>query len=353
MNNIKVAQYGTGKMSIYTMKYAMEKGYNIVAAFDIDKDVLGKDIGQLIGSKDLIGIKVHHIKDAPEMLKNIKPDICIIETLPLLKDVYEPFKLCAELGINVISTSQEAFYPMNSNPSLTKQLDSIAKNNNCTITGSGFQDVYLCNLVSAIAGSINKIEKIRGGFFYNIEDFGREFALAHGAGLSVTEFAHKMTDVNKMSTTERNEMIKQGNFIPSFMWNSSYALANKLGLEVISQTEKTVPHTYIEDLKSHSLDQEIKAGDATGMITVNTILTKEGVEIETQYTAKVYGKDEKDRTEWTIYGDPNVTITIDDPSTPQLTCATIVNRIKDVINAEPGFITIDQMNYPKYISKIE
>lgn len=348
MNNIKVAQYGTGKISTYIMKYAIQKGYNIVAAFDVDKDVIGKDIGQIVES-DLIGIKVSDIKDAEKILRETKPDICIITTMSLLKDVYESFKLCAELGINVISSCEEAFYSMNSSPTLTKELDFLAKNNNCTITGSGYQDIYWCNLISVIAGSIHKITKIKGGSSYNIEDFGREFAKGHGAGLDIIQFAHEISIVDKISTTERNELIQKGEFRPSYMWNSSYALANKLGLEVVSQTQKTIPHTCMENVKSHTLDLEIPAGNATGMIALVTTKTKEGIEIETECTGKVYQNDEHDRNEWTIYGEPDITITINKPATAQLTCATIINRIEDVINANPGFVTVDKMNYAKYI----
>ncbi|MDF2865410.1 MAG: dihydrodipicolinate reductase, N-terminus domain protein [Clostridia bacterium] len=348
MNNFKVAQYGTGKMSAYTMKYAIEKGYKIVAAFDVNEDIIGKDIGEVIGC-DWLGVKVSNVKDAEKILKETKPDICIITTMSLMKDVYESFKICASLGINAISTCEEAFYPMNSSPKITKELDKIAKENNCTLTGTGYQDVFWCNLISVIAGSTHKITKIKGGSSYNVEDYGIALAKAHGAGLDLTTFEKEVAIVDKISVTERNELIQKGEFLPSYMWNATYALASKLGLEVVSQIQKTVPHIFREDIKSETLCMDIPAGNATGMTAIVVTKTKEGIEIEAECTGKVYPKDEYDRNEWTIYGEPDTTVTINKPATVELTCATIVNRINDVINAEPGFITIDKMDYAKYI----
>jgi 2,4-diaminopentanoate dehydrogenase len=46
---------------------------------------------------------------------------------------------------------------------------------------------------------------------------------------------------------------------------------------------------------------------------------------------------------WRIQGEPDTEVIIHRPATVELTCATIVNRILDVIAAAPGFITTDRM----------
>ena len=339
---VRVVQYGTGKMSVYTMRYVYEKGAEIVGAFDVNPNVIGKDIGEVMGC-DHKGVVISDAKDARKIMEELKPDICIVTTMSLLADVEEPLMLCAELGINAITTCEEAFFPGNSNPILTHRLDEKAIKNNCTITGSGYQDIYWGQLISSIGGSTHKITKIKGSSSYNVEDYGIALAKAHGAGLSLEDFDKEVASVDRMSDDDRLKIIERGEYTPSYMWNVNGWLADKVGLTVISQTQKCVPQTHDKDLYSSTLNMNIKAGDATGMSAVVTTETREGITLETECIGKVYAEDEFDKNEWTSCGEPETTIVVSRPATVELTCASIVNRIPDVINAKAGYIPTAQM----------
>ena len=347
---VKVVQYGTGKMSVYTMRYVYEKGGEIVGAVDVNPEVVGKDISSVMGG-DPKGVTITAADKAEEMLKQVKPDIVLVTTMSLIKDVEDALMLCAKLGINAITTCEEAFFPANSNPAITKKLDELAKQNGCTITGSGYQDIYWGELISAIAGSTHKITKIKGSSSYNVEDYGIALANAHGAGLTLEEFDKQVASVDKISDAERQAIIDKGEYLPSYMWNVNGWLCSKLGLTVESQTQKTVPQTYKEDIYSSTLGMTVKAGDATGMSAVVTTTTKEGITIESECIGKVYSKEDYDKNEWSIEGEPNTTIVVARPSTVELTCATIVNRIPDVINGASGYISTDKLEELKYRTK--
>ena len=347
---VRVVQYGTGKMAVYTMRYVFEKGGEVVGAIDMNPAVIGKDIGEIMGGEEK-GVKVTAVDKAEEMLKEVKPDIVIVETMSLLNDIKDAFLLCAKLGINAISTCEEAFFPFNSNPTVTNEIDEIAKKNGCTITGSGYQDIYWGELISAIAGSTQKITKIKGSSSYNVEDYGIALAKAHGAGLALEQFDKEVASVDKISDEARQEIINKGEYLPSYMWNVNGWLCSKLGLTPLSQTQKCVPQTYSEDIDSSTLGMTVKAGDATGMSAVVTTTTKEGITIESECIGKVYSKDDFDKNEWTIEGEPNTTIVVARPATVELTCATIVNRIPDVINGKPGYVSTDKLDELKYLVK--
>lgn len=350
MNGLKIVQYGCGKMSVYTMRYVIDNGGEIVGAVDINPNVIGKDIGDIMGT-DKKGVVVENVANAEQMLMTLKPDCVIVTTMSLLADVEDALMLCAKCGVNAITTCEEAFYPMNSNPTLTTKIDQLAKENNCTITGSGYQDAFWGNLITTLVGASHNITKIKGSSSYNVEDYGIALAKAHGAGLTKEEFDAQVASADEISDEERQKVIESGAYAPSYMWNVNGWLCDKLGLTVISQRQKCVPQFNDYDIESSTLGMTVKAGMATGMSAIVTTETKEGITLETECIGKVYNKDEFDRNAWTVYGEPDTTLVIEKPDTVRLTCATVVNRIPDVIKAEPGFVPTSRMGELKTIVK--
>ena len=151
-----------------------------------------------------------------------------------------------------------------------------------------------------------------------------------------------------MSDEERQAMIDKGEYLPSYMWNVNGWLCAKLGLTVKLQTQRTVPQTYKEDIESSTLGMTVKAGDATGMSAVVTTETNEGITIESECIGKVYSKEDFDKNEWTVFGEPDTTLVINRPATVELTCASIVNRLPDVINAKAGYVPTEEIGELNY-----
>lgn len=345
---IRVVQYGCGKMSKYIMKYCFSQNVEVVGAIDINPNIIGHDIGDIIEDGTKKGVLISPVEDTEKLLSSLKPDVCIVTTMSLLKDCGDILMLCASLGINAITTCEEAFFASNSNPILFNKIDELARGNDCTIAGSGYQDIYWGELISALAASTHKITKIIGESWYNVEDYGIALAKAHGAGLTLEEFDKEVASSDNISPEERQNIINSGEYQPSYMWNVNGWLASKLGLHVTSQTQKCIPETYDEDINSTTLNMTIKKGMATGMSAVVTTNTEEGIILETKCVGKVYAPTEFDKNEWTVIGEPNTTLVINRPNTVELTCATIVNRLPDVINARPGFISTDKMDELMY-----
>ena len=351
MKQTKVVQIGCDKMSLYTMRYVHEKGGKVIAGFDINPDIIGKDISLILGGKKL-GAKIYNVSELEAQLKALKPDVAIVTTMSLFKDCYDVLLTCAKCGVNAITTCEEAFYPMNSSPVMTKEIDRVAKENNCTITGSGYQDVSWGSLITSIAASTQKVTKIKGSSSYNVEDYGIALAKAHGAGLTMKAFDEEIASADNVTEAVRKKMIQKGEFLPSYMWNVNGWLSEYLGLTVKGQTQKCVPQKAKADLFSSTLNMTVKKGRATGMSAVVTTTTKEGITIESECIGKVYAPDEFDSNTWTVEGEPETTIVVNRPATVEMTCASVVNRIPDVMKAEAGYVPTCRMGALTFKAKI-
>ena len=349
MTKIKIVQVGCGKMSKYTMKYAFDKNYEIVGAVDINKDIIGQDIGQIMNSEEK-GVVIEPLKNLDNLLKDVKPDICIVTTMSLLNDIKDVVRTIVSNKVNVITTCEEAFFASNSNPSVYNELDVLARANGVTITGCGYQDIFWGNMVSVIAASTHNVKKIKGSSSYNVEDYGIALAKAHGAGLSISQFEKDVASADDISLEQRQKLINEGEFLPSYMWNTVGWLADKLNLHITDINQKCVPKIAEEDIYSETLKMNIKKGDATGMSAVVTAHTKENIVIEAECIGKVYTKDECDKNIWTVYGEPDTTVVVERPSTVELTCADVINRLENVIASKPGFVSTSKLPEPKYVA---
>ncbi len=347
LRKVRAVQIGYGKMGRCIVTDMVESGADVIGIFDRNPDIIGTQVSL----SSHVSLTVEPIDLLEQQLKALRPDIAIVATQSLMRDVREILLTCARNGVNVVTTCDEALYPWTSSPAITKEIDTVARAHACTISSSGFPDLAYCSMIAATCGAAHKIQKITGRASYNVDDYGIALAEHHGAGLTLEQFNKTIGSKNDLSEQEVNLLINQSKFTAIPMWNTNCWLCAKLGLTLIHHRQLNLPILAKQDMYSSTLNRTLHTGDVIGMSARAIAQTEEGITLETESIGKVYLPGEQDTNDWVIYGEPNIAVSNRDINNEGMICALIVSRIVDVLNGPYGFITSDHFPPATFLSK--
>ncbi len=327
---IKAIVYGVGAMGKVMTRLMVEKGVDIVGAIDINPDIVGKDLGEVAALGYPLNVRIDDNADA--VLSEQEADIALLALLTDVESMYPHCRRCLEHGVNVLTTAEELFYSWDLSPGLAAKLHKLGKQHGVTITGCGYQDTYLANMISMLAGTCHRIESIHGKTSWNVDDYGPVVADYYHVGKTKDEFY---------------ELVKGEGGQP-VLRNCLEILAAALGLTIKKLEMRLEPLIDNVDLECKALGMTVKKGLVTGEREVSEIDTEQGIKIRVDGDGRLYQPGETDMNDWFIKGEPDVHVRNDKVAIRMTTCAQMVNRIPDVINAEPGYITVEKLPALKY-----
>ena len=186
--NIKVVLYGIGAMgSLIAKEIIRRKGLEIVGAIDVAKDKIGRDLGDLLGLDESLGVAVSD--DADSVLSAADADVVVHATSSFLKDVYPQIRKIVEHGTCVVSTCEELSYPYISDVKIAEKVDRMAKEHDVTVLGTGINPGFLMDTLAIVLTAVcREIKRIEVRRVMDASTRRIPFQKKIGAGLSVEQF---------------------------------------------------------------------------------------------------------------------------------------------------------------------
>ena len=330
LRKVKVALYGIGAVGSMIAKFLLEKdGLEVVAAIDVAKDKVGKDLSDVLRLSKKLGVNVSAGIDP--VLSEKQADIAVHATSSYLKDTFQQLASIVEHGVNVVSTCEELSYPYLTEPKLAKQLDTLAKKNDVTVLGTGINPGFLMDaLVITLTAPCQRIDSIQATRVMNAATRRLPFQKKIGAGLTVEEFQRKM---------KKKEITGHVGLEQSIAMIAD-ALAWEMDKVAAEQAQPVIARKPVE-----SKDIRVKAGQAAGLRqkAMGFIGNKQVITLDFQ--AYIGAEEEYDAI--TIDGIPNIRQKIQPCVHGDAgTVAMVANAIPKVINAPAGLLTMKDLPIP-------
>lgn len=323
-DKIRTIHYGLGSIGSAIARLAAQRGsLEIVGGIDIDEGKVGRDMGQVIGLDQPLGLLVS--SDLVALLSQAEADIVLHSTGSYVEQIYPQLIEIIEAGLNVVSTCEELAYPQAKHPALAEELDKLAKRNGVTVLGTGVNPGFIMDAIvmaaSGVCQDIKHIEVTR-----IVEAGERRLALQRkvGAGLTVAEFEEGVTraDIGHVGLAESATMV-----------------AHALGWPLDEVEESLEPLIAEEPIESRLIT--VQKGQVAGIHQVARGL-KGGEELLVLDLYIGIGV-ENPRDSAIIEGTPSVELTLEGVHGDLATVAMAVNAVPRVISAPPGLATMKDL----------
>jgi len=321
----RAVQFGCGATGCAVARLAWQRpDIELVGAVDIDKDKVGRDIGEVMGIEKNLGVTI--TDDLDKLFAKVKADVVFHQTGSSLKTVAPQLIKLLRFGLNIVSTTEELAYPYITQPDLANEIDAVAKANGATVLGTGVNPGFLMDIwpmaMTAVCQEVNRIRAVR------VQDASPRrlpFQKKIGAGCTVEEFKKLVAagTLRHVGLTESIDMIAAG-----------------LNWQLSQVTESIEPVIAREQVKTQYLT--VEAGQVAGVRQVGRGFKNKEELITLEFEASLGAPESYDAVYLT--GIPNLEVVIKGGTHGDIaTAAMVVNTAHRVIEAPPGLVTMKDL----------
>ena len=324
-DRMRAVQYGCGPIGCSVARLASRRGdIQLVGAVDIDREKVGKDLGEVAGLEGKLGVIITN--DADALLVQTRPNVVFHTTASQVTRVFDQIAGSVKAGVNVVSTCEELSFPYRREPELAAELDRLAKENNVTVLATGINPGFLMDtwplFMTGVCQEVTHVKAVR------IQDASPRrlpFQKKIGAGCTLEEF-QKLVDEGTLRHVGLPESIAM--------------IAAALGWEVDEITEEIEPVVAEKEVSSQYLT--VQRGQAAGVRQVGHGLRGGRELITMEFQAYLGAPESYDAVH--ITGTPDMEVVIRGGTHGDIaTAAIVVNAARRVVEAPPGLLTMKDM----------
>jgi len=325
---IRVIQYGLGPIGLATANLILAKpDMEIVGAVDIAKEMVGKDLGEILGRPEPLGVRV--TDNAALLFAKAKADAVIHTAGSRLKRIFGQLEEIIRGGKNIVSSAEELFYPFPANAELAAKIHQMALEAGVTVLGTGVNPGFVMDaLPLALTGVCQEVREVH---VERVVDAGRRrYPLQKkiGAGMTPELFREKIA----------GKVMGHVGLVESLR-----LVADRLRFNLNEVREAIDPVIAEKPLKTDYF--ELKPGDVAGIRNIAEGLW-EGRKIVT-LDLRMYIGVEAPYDSVRIAGTPDISLRIEGGvAGDQATAAILVNSIPAVIDSAPGLKTVTDLPAP-------
>lgn len=325
MTNVtRVVQYGLGPIGSAMARHAAERsGLLLVGGVDIDPVKVGKDVGEIIGLDQQLGIPV--AKKLAHVLEHTETDVVLHTTNSHFPQFKGQILEILEAELDIVSTAEELSFPWLANPDEASEIDGAAKRVGKTVLGTGVNPGFLMDTLPLnLTAMCQRVDRIEVRRVINASKRRGPFQAKIGCAMAVDDFNAKIA-AGRMGHVGLRESISM--------------VFHTLGKTLVHYESTIEPVVTDRPIQTGSL--AVESGQVRGLKQVARGHTKEGEFMVLTFIAALESEEDQDTIK--VTGKPNLEVTLKGTNGDIATVAIAVNAIRRVREAVPGLITMKDL----------
>jgi 4-hydroxy-tetrahydrodipicolinate reductase len=330
----RIVIYGMGQFGQMIARFAAQKGWPIVAAFNRAGPKVGQDVGRLAGLDRDLGVIVQDCETAS--YAGLDADVGVVTHRDLLKDNMDAYRRLIGAGMNIVCHGVQSYHPACHDKALADEIDAMARAAGVTFTGSGIWDMSRIWSGILTAGPCTEITSI------DITSLSDAEAQTHSLE-QMKQFA-----ISEPVERFYEKGIDKGVIAHCFKSVPEMVLI-ALGYDVIETTSVVEPVVFDERVPSrHAPEGYFEPGLCMGIRMRSRTTTEQGVTGTATVDSRIIKPGEIEAMYWTVEGKPRTRTHVERLDSAHATAGNLFNRIPDVIAARPGIVPVFEMGPLKH-----